>query len=85
MIVIMHDGLSITQLLYSIATNKFHQKTYTYSLQQLPYYDPLSHYSLQVFKKPFTPQEWSPLYLMTALDTKVVSFFSLSREPNQLN
>lgn len=85
MVVIMHDGCSISQLLFSLETRKFHQKTYTYSLQQLPYYDPLSAYYLTVFKKPMAPEEWSPLYAIVAKDTKVISLFSLSREPNQLN
>lgn len=44
MVVIMHDGCSISQILFNIETRKFHQKVYTYSLQQLPYYDPLSAY-----------------------------------------
>ena len=66
MTVMLHDNGSITQLLYNTAKQKFHKKAYTYSMQQLPYYDPLSCYTLDVFKHKIAPDEWSPLYMLVS-------------------
>jgi len=68
--------------LYNVAKQKFHQKAYTYSMQHLPYYDPLSKYAIDVFKTQMQPEEWAPLYMLVSEETKLTTLFNLSRETN---
>lgn len=53
-VVVLHDQFMLMKLVLNVATMKFHQKVYTFSLfQQLPYFEQSNRrsYSLQVFER----------------------------------
>lgn len=83
MALVLQDQCTLTQFVFNVDKLKWHQKSYSYSLNQLAYYDSHAASRLDIFN--YHLDSWGPLYMLVSSDNQSVSMFALSREPNQLN